>query len=538
MTRRLSSPIPLLALFAAAPAFAQAPASAPAPRQVPMLSPAPGGEVPSADPAAAEGGADNTDAIIASLTPPIPAETLTRETLQATVAGLGAPGLREPGRGEAALERLVRSSWPDAERQEVRIQWRDITRFDVKAEYGAGMATPQVYPFYFSAMPSGELKLKFIQFLGAGEDADFPPPEKAAQSLGVVVLADKLKPREAQEKVLAIIARAEARGLGALCITGASEFTDFDFGLITTSAARPPAAENEIDQLRRVKRFTAMGHYLAGKQAGLDLAVRKLPVFFSTTSTWKVFTEDPRVKKSVRMSKLTVSGAADTGAAATANFVLKVPGANPERVREWIHVSADWDGRPGLPDATGAAAVAGVLELGRYFKAHPAPRSMVFSLLGGSVWGGLGADAFMSGWPQDQSIFWHLTATALGRMESAETGAVQPSKLILLGGWTSSKSVADRWQSIVGPFKEIGKQYELDGAFFSTNKEDRQLAELNCSFPVLLRLRRGYTVLTITGASPAYLYQPLDTADKLLYDQLALQVRALGHFAQKLASPS
>ena len=34
------------------------------------------------------------------------------------------------------------------------------------------------------------------------------------------------------------------------------------------------------------------------------------------------------------------------------------------------------------------------------------------------------------------------------------------------------------------------------------------------------------------------LYQPLDTADKLLYDQLALQVRALGHFAQKLASPS
>ncbi len=507
-------------------------------------SPAPAPSAPGEPPtglSAVEGGDDQTDKIIASLTPPIPPEAISPDKMKELATAFATPpGGRRASQDEASVERFVKAQWPEAERQEVKIAYRDASRFEVKLEYGTGLLTPQAYPFFFSGMPQGELKLKYLQFLGAGAEADLPEPDRGAQTLGIWVLPEKLKGREADEAVLAMVARAEKKGLAALCVAGPSEFTDFNFAYITTSAKLPPAAANEIDTQQRLRKYPGQGAYLAGLQVGLSGAPRKMPVFFATSSTWSPFADNPREKKSVRMSKLTISGAAGTHALSTLNFILKVPGTAPARAKEWIHVTADWDGRDKLPGATRVAAAVGVLALGSYFKAHPAPRAMIFSLLGGSVWGGAGADHFMAAWPKDEIIYWHLAATALGRMESSEKGGpVAPSKLFLVTGRSYSKSLMNRWPGVVNSFHEIARQYDdLDGSYLGEDKLDRALTEMNGSFPALFRQRRGGTVLVFTGATAFAIDATDSSADKLRPDQLADQVKALGHYAQKLASPA
>ena len=508
------------------------PVSVPAPP--PGMAPAPGSP---------EAGAEATDAIVASLTPAIPAGALPIEALHALVAQLtgGEAGGRIAGVSDAAMERIVRARWPAAEKREVKLTYRDVTRFTVQIDYSSGMATPQAFPFFFSGMPAGELKLKYLQFSGA--DLSAPPDrDKAAQSLFIVALPEKLKAAEANARVADLLAQAEKLGAGALCIAGASEAPEFDFGFITTSAHLPFAAENDIDAAKRLQRFAGMPAYLAARQVGWTGGVRKLPVFYTPISNWNSLTENPRNPKLVKVSRLALQGSADAKILVTNNFLLRVAGSNPVRAGQWIHLSTEWDGRAGGPGASAAAAAAGVLMLGDYFSKHPAPRSMLFSLLGGGSWGSAGAEELLRDFPPaGENIYWNLTVPALGRIEDVDaTGAIVPKRLLYLAGWSRSKKTQGDWKTITPAFTEILNQYDLAGQWLDKVETDRAITELTGLHGRLVKARRAGagTVLTLLGANPAVIHQPGDTPDKLNYELLAAQIRACGHFAQKLASPA
>lgn len=509
-----------------------APASSPA--APPGMAPAPGSP---------EAAVDATDAIVASLTPAIPAEAIPADALHALVAQLteGESGSRIAGVSDAAMERVVRARWPGVEKRELKLTYRDVSRFTVQIDYSSGMATPQAFPFFFSGMPEGELKLKYLQFSGA-DLASAPDREKAAQSLFIVALPEKMKAAEASARVAELLAQAEKLGAGALCIAGASESPDFDFGYITTSAHLPFTAENDIDTAKRLKRFAGMPAYLAARQIGWVGGIRKMPVFFTPLSNWNTLNENPRSPKLVKVNRLALQGAAETKTLTTNNFTLRVAGSNPARAGQWIHLSTEWDGRAGGPGASAAAAAAGVLLLGDYFSKHPASRPMLFSLLGGGSWGSAGAEALLRDFPPaGENIYWNLTVPALGRTEDVDaTGAITPKRLLYLAGWSRSKTTQTNWKSITSPFTEILNQYNLAGQWLDKVETDRAITELAGLHGRLVKARRGAagTVLTLLGANPAIILQPGDTPDKLNYDLLAAQIRACGHFAQKLASPA
>lgn len=506
---------------------------------------------------APEAGEASPDAVAASLTPIIPGTAASPDQLKAIIGKLTAPELkgRVAGESEAAVEKIVREHWPQAERQDVRMSYRDVSRFELRIESSGGLTTPTVFPFYFSGMPAGRdgLKLKTITFLGAGEERDFPDPDRAAATLGVVALPEKMKPAEAQARVLALIKLAEAKGLAALCIAGSSEFTDFDFGLITTSAHLPPEAENELNAPLALKRYAGPAQFLAARQIQNPQPERKLLVFYAPLSSFVAYNDHPREKRPpVRLSSIVIQGAAENKVLTTANFLLKVAGSDAARKTQWIHMATEWDGRGAgadgkpRPGATTAASAAGLLLLGQYFQQHPAPRPMLFSLLGGGGWGGAGAQEMLAHWPAGESLIWNLAIPALGRLEKNGAGGKPESQPILyLAGWSRSKSIQERWKSITGdpaakipgPFTAILDQYELKGQWVGDAKEDRALTELTGLYNVVLKNRKG-TPLLLLGAEAGLLHQPADTPDRIDYDLLSRQILGCGHFAQKLASPA
>jgi hypothetical protein len=513
---------------------------------------------PAAQSAPAPDAAEPTpEAVAASLTPMLPADAASPEQLKALIGKLTAPELkgRVSGESEAAVEKIVREIWPQAERQDVRMSYRDVSKFELRIESSGGLSTPTVFPFYFSGMPadSSGLKLKTILFLGAGEEKDFPDPDRAASSLGMVALPEKMKPAEAQAKVLALIKLAEAKGLAALCIAGNSEFTDFDFGLIATSSHLPPEAENELNAPLALKRYAGPAQYLAARQVQNPQPERKLIVFYSPLSSFVAYNDHPREKHApVRLSNIVIQGAAGNKALTTANFLLKVAGSDAARKNQWIQMATEWDGRgPGAdgkarPGASTAASAAGLLLLGQYFQQHPAPRPMVFSLLGGGGWGGAGAQEMLARWPAGDSLIWNLVIPALGRLEqNGAEGKPESQPVLYLAGWSRSKSIQERWKSITGdpvtktpgPFTAILEQYELKGQWVGDVKLDRTLTELTGLYNVELKNRKG-TPLLLLGAEAGLINQPADTPDRIDFSLLGRQVMACGHFAQKLASPA